>query len=117
MNSLKKIARDYLDAWSRKDLAGIASHLDPKVTFRGPVSELEGRDQFLAGAERMFALLKSVEPRTVLEEGGQVACLYDFNCIEPVGRCRTAEFLTFEGDKIASSEVFFDSAPFAKLHG
>ncbi len=32
----------YLDAWSHKDLDGIAVHLHPDVHFKGPMQELNG---------------------------------------------------------------------------
>ena len=33
-------ATAYIDAWSRKDLDGIATHLHPAVHFKGPMQEL-----------------------------------------------------------------------------
>jgi hypothetical protein len=35
----------YLDAWSHKDIEGIAAHLHPQVHFKGPMQELNGREQ------------------------------------------------------------------------
>ena len=41
-------ATAYIDAWSRKDLDGIAAHLHPAVHFKGPMQELNGRDAVFA---------------------------------------------------------------------
>ncbi|MCL4394145.1 MAG: hypothetical protein M1482_04950 [Chloroflexi bacterium] len=46
--------------------------------------------------------------------GDQVMFTYDFVCQEPIGNCRTAELLTFKSGLISRSELFFDTAPFAK---
>jgi len=41
--------------------------------------------------------------------------VYDFVCAEPIGVCRTAEFVTLKDGLIGSLEIFFDPRPFEKL--
>jgi ketosteroid isomerase-like protein len=105
-------ARDYLDCWNRKDLAGIAAHLHPDVTFKGPMAEVAGKTAVLASTERMFPMLQGYEIREIFAAGDHVMCVYDFVCHAPVGRCRTAELLTFDDGLIRATELFFDARPF-----
>ena len=44
LKSIESNCAAYLDAWSRKDLDGIAIHLHPDVHFKGPMQELNGRE-------------------------------------------------------------------------
>ena len=110
-----RIAEAYLQAWQRKDEAGIATFVHPQVEFVGPIAQTKGRDAFLAGAQRMFPLLKEIKIHTMFFSGDQVLFTYDFICVEPVGICRTAELITIKDGQIGRVELFFDPRPFEKL--
>ena len=112
MTDPKKLASDYLDAWARKDAERIGAFLHPDVTFVGPVLQTRGRDAVLAAAERMFPMLQRLEVRALFAEGDRALAAYDFVCAEPIGLCRTAELIGFDGDRISSIELFFDARPF-----
>ena len=112
MHSIAVAAGAYLDAWARKDLDGIATHLHPDVHFRAPMQELTGRDKVLGAAARVFPLLERLEKRAqFVSEEAAVFC-YDFVCREPIGTSRTAEWIRFEGGLIRQIELFFDARPF-----
>ncbi len=105
----------YLDAWSRKDLDGIAIHLHPEVHFKGPMQELNGRDAVLAASKRIFPLLERLEVRARFVSGNRAMFAYDFVCREPIGVCRTAELIRFEDGLIRDIELFFDARPFEAM--
>ena len=107
--------RRYLDAWHQKDLACIEALLHPVVTFTGPLSATVGREAFLGAVKRMVPLLEGITVRHVMSHEDHAVAVYDFICVEPIGRCRTTELLGFQGDLIVSSELFFDARPFAAM--
>jgi hypothetical protein len=105
----------YLDAWSHKDLDGIAVHLHPQVHFKGPMQELNGREAVLASSERIFPLLERLDVRARFVSGERAMFAYDFVCRAPIGVCRTAELVRFEDGLIRDIELFFDARPFEAM--
>ena len=109
------LVNKYLEGWKTKDANAIAACVHPEVTFTGPMSTSQGRDAFVAGAARMFPMLREHRVRSILTNRDQAMFVYDFVCIEPIGVCRTAEFVTLQDGLIGSVEIFFDARPFEKL--
>ena len=109
------VAKQYLEAWKSKDLDAIARHVHPNIQFKGPMSELSGRESFLAACQRMFPMMVELRIRSAFESGNQAIFAYDFVCSPPIGLCRTAELLTVEDGLITSVELFFDARPFEQL--
>jgi hypothetical protein len=105
----------YLDAWSRKDLDGIAVHLHPDVHFKGPMQELNGREAVLASSKRIFPLLERLEVRARFVSADRAMFAYDFICRDPIGVCRTAELVRFQDALIRDIELFFDARPFEAM--
>jgi hypothetical protein len=105
----------YLDAWSHRDLDGIAVHLHPDVHFKGPMQELDGREAVLASSKRIFPLLERLEVRARFVSGERAMFAYDFVCRDPIGVCRTAELVRFEDGLIRDIELFFDARPFEAM--
>ena len=110
-----EVARRYLKAWHLKDIEGVEALLDPGVTFKGPLAATSGREAFMGAVKRMVPLLKGIDLRHMLADDEHAVAVYDFVCIDPIGACRTTELLSFNGDLIRSSEVFFDARPFEAM--
>ena len=72
----------YLRAWNEKDLARIAKHLHPDVTFQGPMNQITGREAFLESTKRIFRLLQGLKVRSKFSAGHEVTAAYDFICLE-----------------------------------
>ena len=105
----------YLDAWSRKDLDGIAVHLHPDVHFKGPMQELNGREAVLGSSKRVFQILERLDVRARFVSGNRAMFAYDFVCLDPIGVCRTAELVRFQDGLIRDIELFFDARPFEAM--
>jgi hypothetical protein len=60
----------------------------------------------------MFPLLQRMDIRARLVENEKAMFAYDFVCAEPIGVCRTAELIQFDGMLIQNIELFFDARPF-----
>jgi ketosteroid isomerase-like protein len=110
-----KVVNSYLAAWRNKDLKGIGEHLHPDVRFIAPSAMATGKGPFLAAAERVFRLLRSLEVQATFASGDQAVAIYDFKCVEPIGNCPTAELLTLRDGQITQTQLFFDPRPFDKL--
>jgi hypothetical protein len=115
LNTVEGKCAAYMDAWSRKDLDAIGALLHPKVHFKGPMQELNGREAVLAASQRIFPLLEKFVARQQLVSGERAMFAYDFICREPIGLCRTAELIQFEDGLIRETELFFDARPFEAL--
>ena len=113
--SIESECASYLDAWSRKDIDGIAVHLHPDVHFKGPMQELNGREAVLASSKRMFPLLDRLDVRAQFVAGDRAMFVYDFVCRDPIGVCRTAELVRFQDGLIRDIELFFDARPFEAI--
>jgi ketosteroid isomerase-like protein len=113
--SIDSSCADYLDAWSRKDLDGIAAHLHPEVHFKGPMQEVDGRSAVLDGSKRILSLLERLEVRARFVSGDRAMFAYDFVCRAPIGVCRTAELVRFQDGLIRDIELFYDARPFAAM--
>jgi ketosteroid isomerase-like protein len=113
--SIEQVSTAYLNAWSSKDLEGIAALLHPDIHFRSPNADTHGREAYLAAVARMFPLLLRIDVRAQLHGSDSAMFVYDFVCREPVGAARTAELVRFADGLIRDSEVFFDPRPFEAL--
>jgi hypothetical protein len=105
----------YLDAWSRKDIEGVAALIHPNVRFKAPMQEFEGRDAFITATARVFPLLKRLDVRAQFISGARAVLIYDFVCLPPIDVSRTAEMIRFEDGLIRESELFFDARPFEAM--
>jgi hypothetical protein len=105
----------YLEAWSRKDLDGVAVHLHPDVHFKGPMQEINGREAVLASSKRIFPILERLDVRARFVSGDRAMFAYDFVCRDPIGVCRTAELVRFQDGLIRDIELFFDARPFEAM--
>ena len=52
INTIDGKCTAYMDGWSRKDLDAIGALLHPKVHFKGPMQELNGREAVLAATKK-----------------------------------------------------------------
>ena len=112
---LLPLARTYLDAWHRKDLDAIARHLHPEVRLISPQTTIDGKAGVVASVRRILPLLTGLQVLSAFAHETQAIFTYEFMCLPPIGICRTAELMTFEGELIRGIELFFDARPFEKL--
>ena len=105
----------YVAAWSAKDLAALRAVTSDDVLFVSPTAKSEGREAYLAAAQRFFPLYSKLALRARLAGPEQAMIAYDLDCLPPIGRCPTAELLTLRDGRIAASQIYFDARPFEVL--
>jgi hypothetical protein len=110
--SVEQVSKAYIEAWSRKELEGIAARVHAEIVFKSPNAETRGRDAYLAAVARMLPLLERIDVRAQFASGDRAMLVYDFVCRAPIGIAPTAELLRIEDTLIRESELFFDPRPF-----
>jgi hypothetical protein len=113
--SIESRCASYLDAWSRKDLEGVAAHIHPDVHFKAPMQELQGRDAYVGATRRVFMILDRVDVRATFVSGERAVLIYDFICRQPIGISSTAEMVRFQDGLVRDTELFFDARPFEAM--
>ncbi len=107
-NNLKGIAIRYIESVGQNRLDVVASMLHPKLEFDGNFGPVptKGPEGWLGALRRLSPILQRNEVRKVLIQGNEACILYDF--VTPICAVPSAEWLTFDGDKIASIYLLFD---------
>lgn len=74
--NFKKICREYMAAFSRKDIHALESMFDEQVTLRDWDISAQGRSAVLEANAKIFAAVESiaVEPLNLIQEERTVAC-------------------------------------------
>lgn len=102
------LARGWIEAWQRMDLAWLREHLAPDFVHTSPFGRLEGRDPYLAVVEPMAR--KSVQELLILEVtgfGNQAAIWFENRT--PAGVVPSCDWVRVEQGRIVEIQSFYDS--------
>ena len=87
------------------------------TSFTSPVKKVAGKAAYLEATKRFYSMITSVEVRDLIVDGDQACALTRYE-LQPPGRpafaTDVAEVFGVRGGKIASLDIYFDSAPFPK---
>ena len=90
--------------------------LAPDLDFTGTLAGHRiGAEGFLKGVAGVAAAVRSFTPVQRLEQGNEVAVVYDCELTRPAGVCRFAEFFRVEGGRIQSINLVYDGTEWRKL--
>jgi ketosteroid isomerase-like protein len=107
------IACTYIEAISSKDIDTILELSAEDVVCSSPIGKLSGTQAFRGFHEGFARMIKSVNILAVYGDDDQAVIVYEAET-HPVPRALTVELITVNGGKIASTDVIYDSAPFAE---
>jgi len=116
--STKAVLQDYFAALQRK--RGWESFLADELaftSFASPIKRLAGKAAYLESTKRFFAMVSSVELRSLIVDGGSACALTRYELRPPQGpgfQSDVAEIFTVKDGKIDSFGIYFDTAPFPK---
>lgn len=102
------LARGWIEAWVRMDLAWLREHLAPEFVHTSPFGRLEGRDHYLETVEPMVR--KSVQQlviREVVAEGDRAAIWFENRT--PAGTIDSCDWIFVEDGRIREIRSFYDS--------
>jgi hypothetical protein len=104
------IARTFVEAFGRRDLATVARLLADDVTFHSPRVRLTGAPAVLAAMAEFAQLVTGVTVLAVMSDGNQTMIMYDM-VTEPFGTLRAVDLLTVAQGRITDDVLVFDTAP------
>jgi ketosteroid isomerase-like protein len=85
--------------------------------FSSPVRRIKGKAAYLDTTKRFYASMAALEVKALLVEGNR-ACAFTEYQLQPPGvpafSTNVAEVFDVKDGKIASFQIYFDSAPFPK---
>lgn len=88
------------------------------TSYASPVKQVAGRDAYLEATKRFHSSISDFEVRQLLVDGDRAVALTHYTVQPPNGAppfaSDVAESFWVRGGKIASFDIYFDSAPFPK---
>lgn len=109
-----KVAESYYAAMLKKDFDVMASYLHKDVLLISPLSEVHGKENVVAAAKNLSAILQDIQIRGKFSAGSQVMFAYDFMFPEPILKLRSAGLIEFTDELISKIELFYDGRPFVE---
>jgi hypothetical protein len=114
------LADAYYDCWvhgiQKFNEARLREILATDLVFDGPIAgHRVGVEGFLRGLAGVAAAVRSFAVVQRLEQGNELAVIYDCELTRPAGMCRFAEFFRIEGGRIQSINLLYDATEWRKL--
>lgn len=107
------IACTYVEAIARKDIDAILEITAEDIACASPIGKLSGAQAFRGFHEGFARMIKGLTILAVYGGDDQAVVIYEADT-HPVANALTVELLTISAGKIASTDVIYDSAPFAE---
>ncbi|MGH8302198.1 MAG: nuclear transport factor 2 family protein [Steroidobacteraceae bacterium] len=119
MGDASMLVNNYLTAYTSGDVERTVALLTDDFEFRGPMSELHGKEAFSAVVAHVAPLARGHRVLRQWEDGDDVSTLYEFDVAPPTGEVsvRVSEWNTVRDGKLASSLVIFDTGPYQGADG
>lgn len=111
------IVNEYLTGFYHGDFRRAAATLAENFSFSGPFLQVEGRDDFLAGAQGLRAAVRGHRLLRQWQDGDEVSSVYEVELSTPVGSGSVlmSEWHSVRDGFLATGRVVFDTAPFRAL--
>ena len=113
--AIETIARTYVEAVGRRDLAPLHDLLDERLAaaFAGGTST---KQEWLAALDRLLPALVRNDIREVYVQGSRACVVYDFVTDTPAGAVRCVELLSVADGRITEIELLLDRVQFAPVN-
>jgi ketosteroid isomerase-like protein len=104
-------ARRCWQAWTVAggDTEAVRALLTDDMTFRGPLGETNGADEYVAGLRGLSQAIDGAEERAVIADGDDVCVVYDL--LANGKRIPTVGWYHFRDGRISAVRAFFDPRP------
>jgi len=82
-----------------------------------PVRQITGRERFVEATKRFYSMIESLEVRRLVVDGDRACALTRYVLKPPAGssfESDVAEIFRISDGKIATFDIYFDSAPYPK---
>jgi ketosteroid isomerase-like protein len=106
-DDLRSTAASYFSAWKTGDFHSLRSILADDVSFRGPLGTADGKEDCVAGLERMAPMLTDIDIVKVFVDQTDVLTWFNLHT-EKTSPTPTANWMHIVDGKIARIRVTFD---------
>ncbi|MBT3922335.1 MAG: nuclear transport factor 2 family protein [Nitrospina sp.] len=115
MKDALDIVNNFYRAFEEKNFEKARSFLNDDYTFKGPMMQFNSADECIAQMKECGFDASHKTIRTI-SDGSQVVVIFDWMVCKPFeGTFRMCECFQIKNEKIASAELFFDTANFPKM--
>lgn len=101
------LAATYFEAWQAADVERLRSILADDVSFRGPLAQLEGADEYANSIRGLFQATEKVVVRNVWSDGDDVLTWFDLH-MPGAPATAVAQWCHVQDGKVKRVEVTFD---------
>ena len=114
----KEVIQGYFDRLKQK--SGWEAFLADGLAFTSfvtPIKQVAGKSAYLESTRRFFSMIAAVEVKDLIVDGDRACALTRYQLQPPAGpaiESHVAEVFKVRDEKIASLDIYFDSAPFPK---
>ena len=87
------------------------------TSFTAPTKQVTGRVAYLQSTKRFYSMIQALEVRNLIVDGDHACALTRYELQPPTGpafHSDVAEVFGIRHGKIASFDIYFDTAPFPK---
>ena len=109
------VARQYLDAWTGRDLDAVRRLLAEDVWVESNLSGPGSPARLIDTLDRLASHLLKVSMVTETYDGDRAILMYDCLVREPVGAIRMVDFLDVDGDRIVRIRRVYDVVALNRL--
>src|SRR6478735_5378810 len=114
----KEIIQGYFDSLKQKSVwEAVLADSIAVTSFVTPLKQVAGTSAYLGFTRRFFPMITAVEVKGLVVHGDRACALTRYQLQPPGGpaiESHVAEVFKVRNEKIASLEIYFDSAPFPK---
>jgi hypothetical protein len=101
------IAATYIEAWKAADVDRLRSILADDVSFRGPLAEVDGADEYAASIRGLFAATERIDVHNVWVDGEDVLTWFDLQ-LPGAPPTPVAQWCHVEDGRVKRVQVTFD---------
>jgi ketosteroid isomerase-like protein len=104
------VAREFVEAFGRRDMAAVQSLLATDVTFQSPRVRLTGAPAVGAAMGEFAQMVTGVTVLAAMQDGDRACIVYDMDT-GPFGTLRAVDLVTVVAGRITEDLLVFDTAP------
>lgn len=109
----RRIAQDYFDAMSNKDINRLMALADDDIACFSPLGDLVGIESFRGFSEGFAKMINKLTLIAAFGDDEQAVIVYESDTL-PVKSAFVAEHIIAKNGKIVSTRVIYDGTPFAE---
>jgi hypothetical protein len=103
----KTIAATYIESWEAADVDRLRSILADDISFRGPLAEVSGADEYASSISGLFAATEKIEVHKVWVDGDDVLTWFDLH-MPGAPATPVAQWCHVQDGKVTGVQVTFD---------